>query len=336
MQRPTPDQPIRLNTPIEHPHFETPNPETAGGTGSSRRAQEPPVLVLVTADGLCGCCDTQGEHPCGHECGSCDGSGTSPESAPCTLPHGADCRCRAQDGPVEATGSPDPEWLALLDRGRAGGEDGASAICDAYSRGIQVGLQRAADAVDADRAQQVYRDLCAAQLGDAFAFEQQPDRHVLVVIGAFNGTVGEQPQPAAEPTNTTERAEDTVRRFAGELWRLASGLADRGIPLRDGEVQGAAVDTALAELDRLRAYIEQRDQGQPSYRTVAGERPCGDPACICTTPQAPPTSSVPQDRTSDGVPEVEQATQRRCLIEEPHAGHRWYAEGTPLVCGGQV
>lgn len=46
----------------------------------------------------------------------------------------------------EPTGSPDPEWLALLERGRGGGENGADAICEAYSRGIRVGLQRAEQA----------------------------------------------------------------------------------------------------------------------------------------------------------------------------------------------
>lgn len=30
---------------------------------------------------------------------------------------------------------------------------------------------------------------------------------------------------------------------------------------------------------------------QPSYRAVAGERPCGDPACICVAPQPPATSA---------------------------------------------
>lgn len=48
---------------------------------------------------------------------------------------------------AEVTGAPDPEWLALLDRARAGGDDAGDAVCDAYSRGIQVGLRRAVDAV---------------------------------------------------------------------------------------------------------------------------------------------------------------------------------------------
>lgn len=48
---------------------------------------------------------------------------------------------------VEVTGGPDPEWLALLDRARAGGEDAADAVGDAYSRGIRVGLRRAAEAI---------------------------------------------------------------------------------------------------------------------------------------------------------------------------------------------
>lgn len=51
------------------------------------------VQVLVTVDGRCGCCAGHGEHPCSHECDSCDGSGREPDSPPCTMPHGADCRC---------------------------------------------------------------------------------------------------------------------------------------------------------------------------------------------------------------------------------------------------
>lgn len=43
---------------------------------------------------------------------------------------------------VEATGDPDPEWLALLDRARAGGDDAAGALIDAYSRGIAKGVER--------------------------------------------------------------------------------------------------------------------------------------------------------------------------------------------------
>jgi hypothetical protein len=57
--------------------------------------------------------------------------------------------------------------------------------------------------------------------------------------------------PAAGVVNATERPEDTVRRYAGELHRLAEGLAAAGIPLRDGPLDGAEVDTALAAIARL-------------------------------------------------------------------------------------
>lgn len=259
-----------------------------------------PCARCGTADAShCDClCDCEAYEGCG---GECCGRGN----------------CSCSPAAVEATGSPDPMWLALLELGRRGGENGADAICEAYSRGIGVGLQRRysdqlgdrdpqlADALGAatslprsellpevrrlvggGRAQQVYRDLCAAQLGDVFAFEQQPDRHVLVVIGAFNGTVSEQPQPATAPTNTEERPEDALQRFAGELWRLSCGLADRGIPLRDGPVHGAAVDTALSAIDRRNATIADLDV--PAERLAA-------------------IRSYPQDRTGDGVPEVKQA-----------------------------
>jgi hypothetical protein len=49
----------------------------------------------------CGCCRGAGEHPCGYECNSCRGSGRSSDTPMCTLPHGADCTCTAeqnQDG----------------------------------------------------------------------------------------------------------------------------------------------------------------------------------------------------------------------------------------------
>jgi hypothetical protein len=45
---------------------------------------------------------------------------------------------------AEPDGDPDPTWIALLDRARAGGEDAADAIIDAYSRGIRVGVERVA------------------------------------------------------------------------------------------------------------------------------------------------------------------------------------------------
>lgn len=51
--------------------------------------------VLVDQDGRCGCCPGTGEHPCGHECDSCDGSGRDPDSPPCRVPHGGDCKCAA-------------------------------------------------------------------------------------------------------------------------------------------------------------------------------------------------------------------------------------------------
>jgi hypothetical protein len=43
---------------------------------------------------------------------------------------------------AEPSGDPDPTWIALLDRARAGGEDAADAIIDAYSRGIRAGVDR--------------------------------------------------------------------------------------------------------------------------------------------------------------------------------------------------
>jgi hypothetical protein len=45
---------------------------------------------------------------------------------------------------AEPSGDPDPTWIALLDRARAGGEDAADAIIDAYSRGIRAGVAQAA------------------------------------------------------------------------------------------------------------------------------------------------------------------------------------------------
>lgn len=227
---------------------------------------------------------------------------------------------RAQDEPVEVTGSPDPEWLALLERGRAGGEDGAGAICEAYSRGIQVGLQRAGEVLHAgsapeprqteapSRAQAVHDQLAAAQPGETFVFEQQPDRLVLVVIGAFNGIIGQQLEPTAAPTNTTERAEDAARRFAGELQRLLDGLAERGIePAPESPVGTAAVDTALAAYDMLawdaNVAVErlgvQLDRARQALAAEQRRHASTEPAAI---------STVPQDRTVDGVPEVEQAT----------------------------
>lgn len=47
--------------------------------------------------------------------------------------------------PVEATGGPSPEWAALLTAGKAGGDTGASAICEAYSLGLRRGVERMSD-----------------------------------------------------------------------------------------------------------------------------------------------------------------------------------------------
>lgn len=128
-----------------------------------------------------------------------------------------------------------------------------------------------------------------------------PDRDHLALCGELRlrhheySALQDALTPPAQPTNISERPEDAVRRFALELVRLGEGLSDRGIPLRDGPVHGAPVDTALAELDALRRYIEARDRGLSTYEA----REDGWPATGL--------GSVPQDRTRDGVPEVEQA-----------------------------
>ena len=60
-------------------------------------------------------------------------------------------------------------------------------------------------------------------------------------------------RPDVTPTNTTETADNAAQRFASELWRLASGLADRGIELLpNSPIDTAPVDTALAAIDASR------------------------------------------------------------------------------------
>lgn len=62
---------------------------------------------------------------------------------------------------------------------------------------------------------------------------------------------------------------DPVEYYAGSVWRLASGLADRGIPLlEDRPIDGAPVDTALAELDRLRAALAGAEQATTDARRL--------------------------------------------------------------------
>lgn len=247
---------------------------------------------------------------------------------------------RAQDAveaaPMVVSGAPDPEWLALLQRGRAGGEDGASAICDAYSRGIGVGLQRRYSDQLGDRDPELANAIQAAtslprsellpEVSRLFAERVGIRRHrqtldaeraqwqaeIANLRQLVAGRADGEPLTVAEvrtalrigpqPTNTTERPEDTLQRFAGELWRLCSGLTDRGIPLRDGPIHGGGVDTALAELDRLRHAVN----------ALASTKPAG-------------LGSVPQDRTRDGVPEVKQAqnpdspaAKLRSLRAHPH------------------
>lgn len=69
-------------------------------------------------------------------------------------------------------------------------------------------------------------------------------------------------------TNATERPEDTVRRLAGELHRLAEGLTARGFPLRDGPISGSEVDTALAVIDDLREATAAWEKIHPSYDRI--------------------------------------------------------------------
>jgi hypothetical protein len=45
--------------------------------------------------------------------------------------------------PAAASDQPDPEWLALQDRARAGGDDAAQALLDAFERGVRAGVERA-------------------------------------------------------------------------------------------------------------------------------------------------------------------------------------------------
>lgn len=96
-------------------------------------------------------------------------------------------------------------------------------------------------------------------------------------VGVLSTIPASSPPPAAGPVNIEERSEDALQRFANELWRLSSGLADRGIPLRDGPVHGAAVDTALTELDSLRRYIESRDAGLSDHEAREDGWPTGEP-----------------------------------------------------------
>lgn len=55
--------------------------------------------------------------------------------------------------------------------------------------------------------------------------------------------------------NLVESGEDAARRFAAQLQRLGAGLHAMDIPLRDGAVEGAEVETALAYLQEQREFI---------------------------------------------------------------------------------
>jgi hypothetical protein len=68
-----------------------------------------------------------------------------------------------------------------------------------------------------------------------------------LVEAGLGDVIAEFPSPAAAaaaPTNTCEADADAARKWAGEVWRLESGMTELGIAV-DGPVGTAAVDTAL-------------------------------------------------------------------------------------------
>lgn len=82
-----------------------------------------------------------------------------------------------------------------------------------------------------------------------------------VVLRPGVAMLGGQPIAAAAPpprdTEATPRA--AAQHLAGLLWRLAGGLAERGIELApDAPIDEAPVVTALAEVDRLRTELDAR------------------------------------------------------------------------------
>lgn len=67
--------------------------------------------------------------------------------------------------------------------------------------------------------------------------------------------------------NACESDAAAARRFAGEIVRLSSGLADLGVPLVDGPIDTVPVTTALAELRRL----QERVEASPYLQVVEAE-----------------------------------------------------------------
>jgi len=54
---------------------------------------------------------------------------------------------------------------------------------------------------------------------------------------------------------------------------------------------------------------------QPPYRAIAGERPCGDPACVCVAPQPPTLPTVDRTAYERGIFDAGVAAGRRQATE---------------------
>ncbi|MGI5178657.1 hypothetical protein ACQEVZ_20205 [Dactylosporangium sp. CA-152071] len=315
---------------------------------------------------------------------------------------------RAQDGPVEVTGAPDPEWLALLDRGRAGGDDGASAICDAYSRGIRVGVDRAsalhaaaaevgdldpelADALSIDaswprsellpvvRYRTAELDLLAAalnQIRDARAHscdqscteggcdfdlggfvdrvdavladrlsQQKPTGLGRVPQDRSADGVPEVEQAAAQPADNAPLTDAQVRTVSGLCEAGPDGVTciiavyghrriyhgGRPVPALP-EPQPVATTAGPAVVFKLVPYATR---AHTECRLYAG--PDRDHLALCGELRLRHHEyTALQDALTPQPPAQQPPAERQCFIEEPHAGHRWYAEGTPLLCPGFV
>lgn len=100
--------------------------------------------------------------------------------------------------------------------------------------------------------------------------QEASGEHVLAMVAAVEALKADD---VAEPESTNEHETATAAafRFASELGRLADALDQRGIPLRDGPVEGAQVDTAIDTIDQLRTDLAKWSHHHAPYdRVVTG------------------------------------------------------------------
>ncbi|MFF5228434.1 hypothetical protein [Dactylosporangium sp. NPDC000521] len=231
--------------------------------------------------------------------------------------------------------------------------DDVTAAGTGSSRRAQDGIQRLVSHVQARLAQAQGEDL-PQELLDELAERERSQRadaayrlaHRAFQLGReaagatpFAGDLDPELADALGASTPLPRSEllPEVRRLVAErsvsVGQLTVDLVPGGLRSVPQDRSGDGVpEVAQAVVFALRAY-DQR--AHVSARLYAGPDP-GHLALAGELRLRPHEYSALQDALNPPQQAQQPPVERQCFIEEPHAGHRWYADGTPLTCGGQV